>query len=185
MPVPRYARAAVVVPNGTLFGVGMCARIREELLKEFNLHTLVRLPNGVFAPYTSIPTNILFFDRSGPTSEVWCYEQPLPEGRKNYTKTAPIQFEEFVPLVTWWDQPGPGTKREENEHAWKVPAAELLEYDKSGLLRAVSLDRKNPRAKEDITHLPPAQLAADIVKKEQRIAEIMGNLRKLLAKQDA
>jgi hypothetical protein len=79
----------VVVPNGTLFGDGVCARIKEELLKEFNLHTIVRLPNGVFAPYTGIPTNILFFDRSGPTREVWYYEQPLPEGRKNYTKTAP------------------------------------------------------------------------------------------------
>jgi hypothetical protein len=79
----------VVVPNGTLFGDGVCARIKEELLKEFNLHTIVRLPNGVFAPYTGIPTNLLFFDRSGPTREVWYYEQPLPEGRKNYTKTAP------------------------------------------------------------------------------------------------
>ena len=95
------SRAAVVVPNGTLFGDGVCARIKEELLKEFNLHTIVRLPNGVFAPYTSIPTNVLFFDRSGPTREVWYYEQPLPEGRKNYTKTAPIQFEEFTLLVAW------------------------------------------------------------------------------------
>src|ERR1700675_4956171 len=144
----RPARAAVVVPNGSLFGDGVCARIKEELLKEFNLHTLVRLPNGVFAPYTSIPTNILFFDRSGPTREVWYYEQPLPEGRKNYTKTAPIQFGEFAPLITWWN------KREENDNAWKVPAAELL-ADGS------NLDRKNPREKEDITHLPPDLLAAD------------------------
>jgi type I restriction enzyme M protein len=170
----RFARAAVVVPNGTLFGDGVCARIKEELLKEFNLHTIVRLPNGVFAPYTSIPTNILFFDRSGPTREVWYYEQPLPQGRKNYTKTAPIQFEEFAPLIQWWDRPGPGTKREENESAWRVPAAELL-------ANGCNLDRKNPRAKEDITHLPPAQLAASILKKEQRIAEIMGNIQKLLA----
>src|SRR3989475_4219142 len=124
-PAERPARAAVVVPNGTLFGDGVCARIKEELLAEFNLHTIVRLPNGVFAPYTSIPTNILFFDRSGPTREVWYYEQPLPEGRKNYTKTAPIQFEELAPLVQWWDQPGPGTKHKENERAWCVPAAEL------------------------------------------------------------
>jgi len=173
----RYSRAAVVVPNGTLFGDGVCARIKEELLKEFNLHTIVRLPNGVFAPYTGIPTNILFFDRSGPTREVWYYEQPLPEGRKNYTKTAPIQFEEFAPLIAWWDQPGPGTKRKENDRAWKVPAAELL-------ANGCNLDRKNPRAKEDITHLPPAQLAADILKKEQRIAEIMGSIQKLLAKKD-
>jgi len=122
----------------------------------------------VFAPYTSIPTNILLFDRSGPTREVWYYEQPLPEGRKNYTKTAPIQFEDFGPLVSWW------SKREENERAWKVPAAELL-------ATGCNLDGKNPRAKEDITHLPPEQLATSILKKEQRIAEIMGNIQKLLA----
>jgi type I restriction enzyme M protein len=133
------ARAAVVVPNGTLFGDGVCARIKEELLKEFNLHTIVRLPNGVFAPYTSIPTNLLFFDRSGPTQDVWYYEHPLPEGRKNYTKTAPIQFEEFAPCQEWW------THREESQRAWKVPAAEILGNN-------CNLDRKNPRGKEDIAH---------------------------------
>jgi type I restriction enzyme M protein len=164
----RYSRAAVVVPNGTLFGDGVCARIKEELLKEFNLHTIIRLPNGVFAPYTSIPTNILFFDRSGPTREVWYYEQPLPEGRKNYTKTAPIQFEEFAALVAWWN------KREEDDRAWKVPAADLL-------ASGCNLDRKNPRGKENITHLPPDQLAGDILAKERRIAEIMANIQKLLA----
>jgi len=79
-------RCAVVVPNGTLFGDGVAARIKERLLKDFNLHTIVRLPNGVFAPYTSIPTNLLFFDRSGPTTDIWYYEQPLPEGRKNATR---------------------------------------------------------------------------------------------------
>jgi type I restriction enzyme M protein len=167
----RASRAAVVVPNGTLFGDGVCARIKSELLQEFNLHTIVRLPNGVFAPYTSIPTNILFFDRSGPTREVWYYEQPLPSGRKNYTKTAPIQFEEFADCIQWW------TKREENDRAWVVPGAELL-------ANGCNLDRKNPRAREDITHLPPEQLAEDILKKEQRIAEIMGNIRKLLAKHE-
>jgi type I restriction enzyme M protein len=168
----RPARAAVVVPNGTLFGDGVCARIKEDLLKEFNLHTIVRLPNGVFAPYTSIPTNILFFDRSGPTREVWYYEQPLPEGRKNYTKTAPIQFEEFAGCIAWWN------KREEGGHAWRVPIVDLL-------AAGCNLDRKNPRGREDITHLPPAQLAADILRKEQRIAEIVGNIRKLLSSHSA
>jgi type I restriction enzyme M protein len=168
----RSARAAVVVPNGTLFGDGVCARIKEELLKEFNLHTIVRLPNGVFAPYTGIPTNLLFFDRPGPTKEVWYYEQPLPEGRKNYTKTAPIQFEEFADCMAWWK------KRKENDHAWKVPAKDLLANN-------CNLDRKNPAAKEDIAHLPPEQLAADILKKEQRIADIIGQIQKLLAKHDA
>lgn len=164
----RPARAAVVVPNGTLFGDGVCARIKEELLKEFNLHTIVRLPNGVFAPYTGIPTNLLFFDRSGPTKEVWYYEQPLPEGRKNYTKTAPIQFEEFAGCIAWWK------KRKESDRAWKVPAKDLIANN-------CNLDRKNPAAKEDIAHLPPEQLAQSILQKEQRIAEIVGRIQKLLS----
>jgi len=176
---PKPGRAAVIAPNGTLFGDGVCARIKEELLKEFNLHTIVRLPNGVFAPYTGIRTNILFFDRSGPTRDVWYYEQQLPKDRKNYTKTAPIQFEEFALLISWWH------KREENDRAWKISAAELLEYNNDGSLHAVNLDRKNPRAEADIAHLPPEQLAADILKKEQRIAEIVENIRQLLTKPTA
>ena len=166
-PVGRPARAAVVVPNGTLFGDGVCARIKEELLKEFNLHTIVRLPNGVFAPYTSIPTNVLFFDRSGPTKEVWYYEQPLPEGRKNYTKTQPMQFDEFKGCMAWWEQ------RQENGQAWKVSAKELLDAN-------CNLDRKNPRAKVDFEHLPPDQLADDILKKELRIAELMREIKAAL-----
>jgi type I restriction enzyme M protein len=165
----RCGRAGVVVPNGTLFGDGVCARIKEELLKEFNLHTIVRLPNGVFAPYTSIPTNLLFFDRSGPTKEVWYYEQPLPEGRKQYTKTQPIQLEEFEPCLTWW------TKRQENERAWKVPAKDIL-------ANGCNLDIKNPRAKQDFEHLPPEKLAEDILQKELRIAEIMREIQGLLEK---
>jgi type I restriction enzyme M protein len=141
----RPALAAVVVPNGTLFGDGVCARIKEELLTQFNLHTIVRLPNGVFAPYTSIPTNILFFDRGGPTKHVWYYEQPLPEGRKQYTKTQPLTFEEFAECLAWWG------RRKENERAWKVSATELL-------ATGCNLDRKNPRGKPDIEHLPPEQL---------------------------
>ncbi len=163
------ARAAVVVPNGTLFGDGVCARIKEDLLKNFNLHTIVRLPNGVFAPYTSIPTNLLFFDRSGPTNEVWYYEPPLPEGRKNYTKTQPLQFEEFNPCIEWWGN------REENDRAWKVPVAELLANN-------CNLDRKNPRGKAVFEHTPPEQLADDILRKEQRIAEIMAEIKALLMK---
>lgn len=163
----RPARAAVVVPNGTLFGEGVCARIKEELLKDFNLHTIVRLPNGIFAPYTGIPTNILFFDRAGPTKDVWYYEQPLPEGRKNYTKTQPVQFEEFKGCIDWWGN------REENDQAWKLPAKELLEGN-------CNLDRKNPRGKVDFEHLPPEQLADDILKKELRIAELMREIKAAL-----
>src|SRR2546423_6044816 len=152
------ARAALVVPNGTLFGDGIAARIKEELLREFNLHTIVRLPNGVFAPYTGIPTNLLFFDRGGPTREVWYYEHPLPEGRKSYSKTAPVQSEEFAPCVAWWKE------RVENERAWRVPAREILE---SGC----NLDRKNPRGAADYEHMPPQQLVEGILAKELRIAE--------------
>jgi len=160
-------RCGMVVPNGTLFGDGVCARIKEEVLKDFNLHTIVRLPNGVFAPYTSIPTNLLFFDRSGPTKDVWYYEQPLPEGRKNYTKTQPLQYEEFAPCIAWWK------KREENDRAWKVAASAILANN-------CNLDIKNPNAKEDITHRPPEQLVAGILEKEQRIVEIMVEIAKLL-----
>lgn len=165
--LPKPGRAGVVVPNGTLFGDGVCTRIKEELLKDFNLHTIARLPNGVFAPYTSIPANLMFFDRSGPTKDVWYYEQPLPEGRKNYTKTQPIQFEEFADCIAWWG------KRKENDRAWKVPAADIL---KNGC----NLDIKNPRGKVDFEHLPPEQLAGDILKKALRIAEIMGEIKDLL-----
>ena len=165
----RPARAAVVVPNGTLFGDGVCARIKEELLKEFNLHTIVRLPNGVFAPYTSIPTNLLFFDRSGPTKVVWYYEHPLPEGRKNYTKTAPIQFEEFAACQSWW------SSRENNDRAWTVSVAELLAIN-------CNLDRKNPRGAAAIAHLPPEELAASILQKEKRITEIISRIQGALAK---
>jgi type I restriction enzyme M protein len=106
-------KAGVVFPNGVLFGDGICAKIKEDLLQNFNLHTIVRLPNGVFEPYTKIPTNLLFFDSSQPTEEIWYYEIPLPEGKKNYSKTKPIQYEEFADCIAWWNN------REENEQAWK------------------------------------------------------------------
>jgi type I restriction enzyme M protein len=165
---PKPGRAGVVVPNGTLFGDGVAARIKEELLREFNLHTIVRLPNGVFAPYTNIPTNILFFDRSGPTREVWYYEQPLPEGRKQYTKTNPLRYEECADCLAWWGA------REENERAWRVSAEAIL-------ANGCNLDLKNPRAKQDAAHLPPEELVASILEKERRIAEIMLEVQALLA----
>lgn len=160
-------RAAVVVPNGTLFGDGVSARIKEELLKDFNLHTIVRLPNGVFAPYASIPTNLLFIDRSGPTKDIWYYELPLPEGRKNYTKTKPLQYAEFEPVLKWWKE------CEENDHAWKVDVDDVLKYDKKAVLVSANLDIKNPNTGDDLEHLPPEQLVEDILEKEERIAEIM------------
>jgi type I restriction enzyme M protein len=169
-------RCGMVVPNGTLFGDGVSARIKEQLLKNFNLHTIVRLPNGVFSPYTSINTNLLFFERSGPTTEIWYYEHTLPEGVKNYTKTRPMQFEEFAPLIEWWQA------RAENERAWKISASDVLRYDESGVLFSVNLDVKNPSRAADLEHLPPEQLAESIMAKERLIETLMDEIKSLLAK---
>lgn len=161
------ARAAVVVPDGILSSGGVCARIKEELLKEFNLHTIVRLPNGVFSPYTPIPTNLLFFDRQGPTSDIWYYEHPLPEGRKNYTKTHPLQFEEFSQCLKWWGN------RKNNSQAWKISA-------KAVLAESCNLDRKNPRSKISFEHLPPIQLLKSILEKEMQLTELVQQIKVLL-----
>jgi len=167
---PNYGRAAVVVPNRTLFGYGICARIKEELLTSFNLHTVVRLPQGVFEPYTSIPTNLLFFDRSGPTTTIWYYELPLPEGRKKYTKTSPLQFEELNDLLKWFKS----SERQENDHAWKIQAKDVLAI-------GCNLDIKNPREPEVLEHLPPEQLAESITERNRRILAIMGEIKAILS----
>ena len=166
----KPGRAAVVVPNGTLFEDGVCARIKEELLTNFNLHTIVRLPKGVFAPYTGIPTNLLFFDRSHPTKEIWFYEIPLPDGRKNYTKTKPMTLEEFSYCIDWFH---PIAERQENEHAWKVNVEDVLKYDAEGKVVSADLDIKNPNSAEVLVHLPPTEIANSIIHKEQRILELI------------
>src|SRR6266568_2578517 len=107
-------RAAIVLPDGTLFGEGVKTRIKERLLTECELHTIVRLPKSVFAPYTSIQTNMLFFTKGRPTREVWYYEHPYPSGYKSYSKTKPMRIAEFDPEKVWW------TDRKETAQAWKV-----------------------------------------------------------------
>lgn len=167
---PKPGRAAVVVPNGTLFGDGICARIKEQLLTDFNLHTIVRLPWGVFAPYTDIPTNLLFFDRSGTTDAIWYYEVPMPDGRRKYTKTNPLQFDELADALKWFKT----DRRREGPHAWKVAAKDVLQ---SGC----NLDIKNPRSQEALEHLPAEDLAESIVQKTQRVAQIMDEIKGILA----
>lgn len=162
-PGQSSARAAVVVPNGILYSDGVAARIKEELLRDFNLHTIVRLPNGVFAPYTPIPTNLLFFDRSGSTEAVWYYEHPLPEGRKSYSKTQPLQFTEFEACRVWWNH------RHENDRAWRVPAADIFGD-------ACNLDRRNPRSVGETTLASPEELLAGITDDEMKIMEILAAL---------
>jgi len=171
---PKRGRAAVVVPNGTLFGDGVCARIKEELLREFNLHTVVRLPSGVFAPYTGIPTNILFFDRAGPTKYIWYYEQAKRAEGGNYSKSKPMQYEELEDCLRWWH------KREETECAWKCSSKDLLEYDEDGSVRSVNLDRRNPHAIDSLEHLAPAELVASILQKEEKILDTVQRIRSLL-----
>ncbi len=150
-------RAAVVVPNGMLFGDGICARIKEEMLKAFNLHTIVRLPEGTFAPYTDIPANLLFFDRSGPTKTIWYYEIPKPEGRKKYTKTMPMQMEDMAACRKWFT----ARKRVENEQAWKIDFKPLLtkavaeatphwEAAREANTRAHKLERQAKETKDDL-----------------------------------
>ena len=97
-------RAAVILPDGFLFGTDNAKlNIKKKLLSEFNLHTIIRLPGSVFSPYTSITTNILFFDRTGPTRETWYYRLDMPEGYKHFSKTKPMKLEHFAPVVEWWN----------------------------------------------------------------------------------
>ena len=120
------------------FGAGVKTRIKEKLLEEANLHTIVRLPKGVFNPYTGIKTNLLFFTKGQQTKEVWYYEHPYPPGVKSYNKTKPIRIEEFDAEKEWW------TNRVENERAWKVSFETIAGNN-------FNLDIKNPHS-PDLDH---------------------------------
>lgn len=124
-------RAAIVLPDGTLFGEGIKTRIKQRLVEECNLHTIVRFPNGVFAPYTTIKTNLLFFTKGEPTKEIWYYEHPYPEGYKSYSKTKPMGLGEFDPERSWWNE------RASNQQAWRVSIEDII-------ASGYNLDIKNP-----------------------------------------
>lgn len=146
-------RAGLVLPDGTLFGEGVKTRIKEALLNECNLHTIVRLPNGVFNPYTGIRTNLLFFTKGAPTTQVWYYEHPYPPGAKSYNKGKPIRIEEFEGERAWWGQESDGfADRVENEQAWRVS----IDTIKAGNF---NLDLKNPHSPDtgpgDVERLLP------------------------------
>jgi type I restriction enzyme M protein len=127
----------------------------------------------VFTPYTPIPTNLLFFDRSGPTKEIWFYELPLPEGRKNFTKTKPLQLEDFADCIKWFQS----KRRKENDHSWRVAASDVLRYDETGVLHSCNLDQKNPNSVEALEHLPPEQLIEDVLSHERQIIEIVEEIK--------
>lgn len=149
-----HGRAAVVLPDGFLFGEGTKSTLKRQLLEECNLHTLVRLPNGVFAPYTGIKTNILFFTKGIPTKDIWFYEHPYPDGVTSYNKTKPMQFEEFQTEQEWWGIEADGFKaRKPTPQAWKVSLDEIA-------AGGYNLDRKNPHQATAIDHDPEKLLIA-------------------------
>ena len=167
-------RAALVLPDGTLFGEGVKSRIKEQLLQECNLHTIVRLPGGVFAPYTGIKTNLLFFTKGQPTQHVWYYEHPYPPGVKNYNKTKPIRIEEFDAEKAWWGSEQDGfAARVENERAWKVSidAIKAANYN---------LDQKNPHIGEQTSH-DPEVLLADYARLQAEAQALRDELKGILA----
>lgn len=160
-------RAAVVVPDGTLFNVGVAARIKEQLVKGFNLHTVVRLPFGVFEPYTPIRSNVLFFEASGPTKTTWFYEVAIPDGRKKYTKTKPLRAEDLDDCVDWWN------KREANEWAWQVSIDEIAEA-------GYNIDFPNPSRPEESLPEDPSELMYMINENQKVISDSLGTLQNIL-----
>ncbi len=159
-------RAAVVLPDGTLFGEGVKTRLKEHLLQECNLHTIVRLPNSVFRPYASIGTNLLFFEKGTPTKEIWYYEHKVIEGQKAYSMTRPIRLEHLKPCMDWWE------KREENEVAWKVGLDEIK-------ARNYNLDFKNPHVVEEV-HGDPEELLAKLEESGRETAKLRDKLKSIL-----
>jgi type I restriction enzyme M protein len=160
-------RAAVVLPDGTLFGEGVKTRIKEDLLRECNLHTIVRLPNGVFNPYTGIKTNLLFFQKGAPTEQIWYYEHPYPDGQKSYSKTRPMRIEEFDIEKAWWND------REETAQAWRVDVERIRDNN-------YNLDISNPNAEAD-SHRPPEQLLAEYQAATEAMTRTQNALRDALA----
>jgi type I restriction enzyme M protein len=165
-------RAAVVLPDGSLFGEGLKTRLKEHLLEECNLHTIVRLPNSVFKPYASIGTNLLFFEKGEPTKEIWYYEHQVPDGQKAYSMTKPIRLEHFQPCVDWWGG-AERTGRVENEVAWRVTADEVKE-------RGYNLDFKNPHTVA-ADHGDPEELLARLDEAEQQVVTLRDQLKSILA----
>ena len=157
-------RAAIVLPDGTLFGEGIKTRIKKKMLEECNLHTIVRLPKSVFAPYTSISTNVLFLTKGEPTRDIWYYEHQFPKGVKAYNKTKPMRLSEFDEEKNWWN------KRKETEKAWKVSAKDIAANN-------YNLDIKNPNTPIE-THEDPDEL---LKKYEEVVKQVEALLQQLKA----
>jgi type I restriction enzyme M protein len=163
---PDTGRAAVVLPDGFLFGEGTKTNLKRELLEDFNLHTIVRLPKGVFSPYTSINTNILFFDKGGSTEDIWFFEHPYPPGYKSYSRSKPLIIQEFDREKTWWNH------RQPSEYAWKVSAQEIA-------ARNYNLDCKNPH-EVAINHRDPNELMREYLEIDRQMQAAQNSLKQEL-----
>lgn len=177
-PGDRGGRAAIVVPNGILSGDGVIARIKKQLIDEFQLHTIVRLGEGVFEPYTPIPCNLLFFEYGEATKEIWYYEIRPPENRRKYSKTKPLLYEEFNEIRLWWKN------RQENENAWKAELFDFLLKDEEGNLVNVDLDSKNPNRKSEYVYSEPIDLMRTIIQKEETVMKLMKEIEILIQTYD-
>ena len=165
-------RAAVVLPDGSLFGEGVKTRLKEHLMEECNLHTIVRLPNSVFRPYASIGTNLLFFEKGTPTQDIWFWEHQVPEGQKAYSMTRPIRLEHLDDCAAWWG--GPRREgRAESERAWKVSAEEVK-------ARGYNLDIKNPHTVAE-DHGDPETLAEELTNADAEVAALRDQLKAILS----
>jgi type I restriction enzyme M protein len=168
----QSGRAAVVLPDGTLFGEGVKTRLKEHLLEECNLHTIVRLPNSVFKPYASIGTNLLFFEKGEPTKDIWFWEHRVPDGQKSYSMTKPIRLEHLQGCIDWWG--GPKRKnRIESPLAWKVTTEDVKARD-------YDLNIKNPHTVAD-NHGEPEKLLASLTAAEAETVRLRDQLKAILA----
>jgi type I restriction enzyme M protein len=169
----------MVVPEGTLFRGGAFAEVKKDLLEEFNLHTIVSLPPGTFAPYSDVKTALIFFERPGPTKEIWYYELPLPEGLKKFSKGSPIQDEHFAEarqLWKAWDAYRKGQGPREaclSERSWIIPVGEIK-------ARGYDLTARNPNRKEAETFPSPVEIVAGLYEREREILSIVEELNELL-----
>ncbi len=159
-------RAAVILPDGFLYGEGTRTRIKEELLAKCNLHTIVRLPNGVFSPYTNIKTNLLFFDKGIPTENVWFFEHNLPNFQKNYSRSRPINLNEFEVEKKWWNH------RVETDYSWKVTIDDIKK-------RNYNLDISSPYFGEQNEDLNSAEILLQIEKTVSKIQSLLESFKSL------
>lgn len=157
-------RCGIVLPDGSLTGEGMKQRLREKLLADCNLHTIIRLPNSVFQPYATVATNLLFFEKGKPTKDIWYYEHRMPEGVKAYSKTKPIRVEEFEPIKKWWK------KREQSEISWKVSIDTIKE-------RNYDLDIKNPTRQEEIISHSSEEILSMLDKSISKSNELLNQIK--------